>query len=56
MAAIHALAFDRPWSAPEIAQMLASPGVLGFLCHQEGPRSSPSGLRPGPDGAGSGAN
>jgi ribosomal-protein-alanine N-acetyltransferase len=37
MAAIHALAFDRPWSAPEIAQMLASPGVLGFLCHQEGP-------------------
>jgi [ribosomal protein S18]-alanine N-acetyltransferase len=37
MAAIHAQAFDRPWSPTEIFQMLDSPGVLGFLCFQEDP-------------------
>jgi ribosomal-protein-alanine N-acetyltransferase len=28
LAALHALAFDRPWSAGEIAALMDSPGVL----------------------------
>ncbi|HLK24613.1 MAG TPA: GNAT family N-acetyltransferase [Caulobacteraceae bacterium] len=31
MAAAHALSFDTPWSAADIAALLASPGVFGLI-------------------------
>ncbi len=31
LAAIHAEAFDRPWSRADFAELLASPGVFGWL-------------------------
>jgi ribosomal-protein-alanine N-acetyltransferase len=31
MAAVHALAFDAPWSAGDLAALLQSPGVFGVV-------------------------
>ncbi|MCC7268566.1 MAG: GNAT family N-acetyltransferase [Caulobacteraceae bacterium] len=35
LAAVHALAFDAPWSADEIAALLAGPGVAAWLVEAE---------------------
>jgi ribosomal-protein-alanine N-acetyltransferase len=36
MAATHALAFDAPWSAAEIADLLRSPGAYAFAVGETG--------------------
>lgn len=37
LAAVHAAAFDAPWSADEIAAVLDGPGVFGLLAEAELP-------------------
>jgi ribosomal-protein-alanine N-acetyltransferase len=37
LAEAHALAFDAPWKADEIGEMLASPGVFGFVAREARP-------------------
>jgi ribosomal-protein-alanine N-acetyltransferase len=34
MAAVHALAFDEPWSVGDLAALLDSPGVFGVLARR----------------------
>ena len=36
LAAAHALAFDAPWGASAFDDLLASPGVFGWLAEEEG--------------------
>lgn len=36
LAAVHATAFDAPWSAAEIVELMAGPGVFGFLAARTG--------------------
>lgn len=37
LAAVHALAFDAPWSAKDIAALLAGPGVTAWLVETDTP-------------------
>jgi len=37
LAQVHAQAFDRPWPASDIAALLDSPGVFGFLAVEDRP-------------------
>ena len=36
LAALHALAFDHPWSGEELATLLASPGGFALIVEDEG--------------------
>jgi len=36
LAALHALAFDHPWGASELAGLMASPGAFALLVEGEG--------------------
>ncbi|MDO9474928.1 MAG: GNAT family N-acetyltransferase [Caulobacter sp.] len=36
LAALHAAAFDKPWSAGEIAALMATPGVFALAIDQQG--------------------
>lgn len=36
LAALHATAFEHPWSAPEIDALMASPGVFALIVDGEG--------------------
>lgn len=36
LAALHALAFDHPWGASELAELLASPGAFAVLAEGKG--------------------
>ena len=37
LAEVHALAFDHPWSAAEIAELMGSPGAFALVAEDAGP-------------------